>query len=149
MIGDQLCTTSWRASPGSFVALMTLYESNYIRLRWLLNGADPAQLPASGAASVVGDAELSYEVLERGPYTTLLRLQYRALGKAAEGLPSVRVCVYHDARVVEAAAVEIDPKPRRALPVDGEALSPRWARNVLLNKWLEYCAERGYRFGAV
>jgi len=25
-------------------------------------------------------------------------------------------------------------------------LDERWARNVLLNKWLEYCAERGHRF---
>ena len=28
--------TSWRAQPGSFVSLMTLYESNFVRLRWLV-----------------------------------------------------------------------------------------------------------------
>jgi hypothetical protein len=25
-------------------------------------------------------------------------------------------------------------------------LDQRWARNMMLNKWLEYCAERGHRF---
>ena len=35
MLGDQLCAASWRARPGSFVGLMTLYESNFIRLGWL------------------------------------------------------------------------------------------------------------------
>ena len=25
-------------------------------------------------------------------------------------------------------------------------LDQRWARNTMLNKWLEYCAERGHRF---
>ena len=36
MIVDSLCVTSWRARPVSFVSLMTLYESNYIRLGALL-----------------------------------------------------------------------------------------------------------------
>ena len=31
--------------------------------------------------------------------------------------------------------------------LDGESLAARWARNVMLNKWLEYCVERGHRFG--
>ena len=36
MLADQLCQTSWRAQPGSFVSLMTLYESNFVRLGWLV-----------------------------------------------------------------------------------------------------------------
>ena len=39
MIADSLCVTSWRARPVSFVSLMTLYESNYIRLHALLGDA--------------------------------------------------------------------------------------------------------------
>jgi uncharacterized protein YqiB (DUF1249 family) len=27
-------------------------------------------------------------------------------------------------------------------------LGERWRRNMLLNKWLDYCAERGHRFVA-
>ena len=35
-----------------------------------------------------------------------------------------------------------------ALTLPFFVLGRRWARNVLLNKWLEYCAERGHRFDA-
>ena len=28
------------------------------------------------------------------------------------------------------------------------ALGERWRRNMLLNKWLDYCAERGHRIHA-
>ncbi len=37
MIADQWCETSWRARPGSFVSLMTLYESNFVRLGWIVD----------------------------------------------------------------------------------------------------------------
>ena len=33
MLSDTLSIVSWRARPRSFVALMSLYESNYLRLR--------------------------------------------------------------------------------------------------------------------
>ena len=36
----------------------------------------------------------------------------------------------------------------RVLHNSRRVLGRRWARNVLLNKWLEYCAERGHRFDA-
>ena len=35
MLNDAVTLVSWRARPRSFVALMALYESNYIRLGWL------------------------------------------------------------------------------------------------------------------
>ena len=31
----RMTLVSWRARPRSFVALMALYESNYMRLGWL------------------------------------------------------------------------------------------------------------------
>jgi uncharacterized protein YqiB (DUF1249 family) len=49
--------------------------------------------------------------------------------------------------VAEAHAVGEPTRRARRWPVDGEGLDARWARNVLLNKWLEYCVERGHRFG--
>ncbi len=36
-LDDSLALASWRARPRSFVALMGLYESNYVRLNWLVN----------------------------------------------------------------------------------------------------------------
>jgi len=147
MTPDQWCETSWRASPGSFVSLMTLYESNYIRLGWLCGDLDC--LAARGAAQIDEALTLEYCIEERGPYTTLLCLSLRAAGAAADGLPQLLVRVYHDARVVEASDVRQGSDNRSSaapLPVTGETLAPRWARNVMLNKWLEYCADRGCRF---
>jgi hypothetical protein len=145
MTPDQWCETSWRASPGSFVSLMTLYESNYVRLGWLCG--DLACLPDGGEAVMDASLTLRYRVEERGPYTTQLCLTLHAAQSAlSEPLPELYVCVYHDARVVEASDVRHFAKVRGPLPIFGQTLRPRWARNVLLNKWLEYCADRGCRF---
>ena len=123
---DALATVSWRARPQSFVALMALYESNFLRLGWL--GGDLAALADVAESRAAGDCELRLRVLERSRYTTTIELTYAPLA-----LPDLRVRVYHDAHVAEAQGA-------------GESTQERWARNMLLNKWLEYCADRGHRF---
>src|SRR3974390_1888830 len=74
MVGDHLCTVSWRARPGSFVGLMTLYESNFIRLGWL--AGDLRRLAGEHRSRVASDVELKLAVLERGRYTTMLTPPY-------------------------------------------------------------------------
>jgi uncharacterized protein YqiB (DUF1249 family) len=136
---------SWRARPRGFVALMGLYESNYLRLSHLAGNL--AALADRACSSVPGDCELLLEVVERSPYTTVADLTYllpaagTAAGDGAEAdrLPDLRLKVYHDARLVEAAW------SRPAGAVERE-LVHRWARNMMLNKWLEYCLDRGHRF---
>ncbi len=148
MLGDQLCAVSWRSRPGSFVGLMTLYESNYIRLGWL--AGDLRMLAGSHSSQAHADCELQLRVVERGPYTTMLQLTY-AFGRGDEvpDAPDLAVRIYHDARVAEAHAIGTPLRRSVRLPVDGDGLDARWARNVMLNKWLEYCVDRGHRFGAV
>jgi len=143
MLGDDLCAVSWRARPGSFVGLMTLYESNYIRLGWLVGNL--RELAGEHRSRVARDVELKLAVLERGPYTTMLQLTY-AFGGVAEwpDAPDLGVRVYHDARVAEAHTVGTAVRPA----ADAGDLGSRWVRNVMLNKWLEYCVDRGHRFGA-
>jgi len=144
MVSDHLCVASWRARPGSFVSLMTLYESNYIRLGWL--AGDLRVLAGEHRSRRAGDVELKLTVLERSPYTTMLQLTY-AFGRDGEApdAPDLAVRVYHDARVAEAHAFG---HGRARMAADEADLSSRWARNVMLNKWLEYCVDRGHRFGA-
>ena len=67
--------------------------------------------------------------------------------------PDMRVRIYHDAHLVEAqqwAAFTLSHAAAcRALRSHAEReLDQRWARNVMLNKWLEYCVERGHRFSS-
>jgi hypothetical protein len=143
MITDATCRVSWRAVPRSFVALMSLYESNYIRLGWLIG--DLRALQGEHVSRVVGDCELTLRVLEHGPYTSMLQLTYPfdRLGLGAD-TPDLAVRVYHDARVVEAHG--FGSGGTGCGGSGGESLSARWSRNMLLNKWLEYCVARGHRF---
>ena len=50
---ESLLPTSWRARPGSFVALMSLYESNYRRLGQL--AGELRSLDGLHRSSVQGD----------------------------------------------------------------------------------------------
>ena len=145
---DTLTRVSWRARPRSFVALMSLYESNYIRIGWL--AGDTGGLAGRHRSIVSGDCELLLSVIDRSPYTTTLNLTY-LLPERGDALayPDMGVRLYHDARLCEAQewARVHEHAGLRALRTRLEReLDQRWARNVMLNKWLEYCVERGHRF---
>ncbi len=148
LLDDTLTPVSWRTRPRSFVALMSLYESNYIRFGWL--AGDVASLQGSYRSRVAGDCDLLLTVLGRSPYTTTLNLTYLLPEvPRARAYPNMGVRLYHDARLAEAQewAVSHGRAGARSLRSRMEReLVQRWARNVMLNKWLEYCVERGHRF---
>jgi len=145
LLADTTTVVSWRARPRSFVALMGLYESNFIRLGWLAGNL--RALSGQYHSSVRGDCDLVLTVTERSPYTSTVNLTY--LLPEASGphpYPDMRVRIYHDAHLVEAQPWNRPPRAQRASPE--RELDQRWARNMMLNKWLEYCVERGHRFSS-
>lgn len=149
MLTDALCPVTWRARPRSFVGLMTLYESNYIRFGWL--APDPAALGDRSVSRVDGDCPLELTVVGRAPYTTMLELSYLFdTTGGVQRVPRLQLRLYHDARLVEATG--LDGPPGHPVLRRIEARLHRgdrgWTRNMLLNKWLEYCAERGHGFAA-
>ncbi len=119
---------------------MGLYESNYLRLAQLTG--DLRALPDTGVSTVAGDCTLILNVCERARYTTELFLTYllpaRSLPSALERVPDLRLRLYHDARLLEARG-DGGVAPEREL-------DRCWTRNMMVNKWLEYCAERGHGF---
>ncbi len=143
MQDDALATVSWRAPPRSFVALMALYESNYIRLGWL--AGDLARLAGHHCSKLPADCELRLTVLERARYTSCVELTYALPDPPAaiETMPDLYLRIYHDARLVEAQGCG---RQRPLQSLTDRELGHRWQRNIMLNKWLEYCAERGHRF---
>jgi uncharacterized protein YqiB (DUF1249 family) len=150
MLNDTLTPVSWRTRPRSFVALMGLYESNYIRLGWL--AGELASLDGSHRSVVAADCDLLLTLTERSPYTSTVNLTYLLPEAGGEvRIPDMRIRVYHDAHLAEAhewAGTHAQPV-LKALRSDAEReLDQRWARNVMLNKWLEYCVERGHRFSS-
>ena len=72
MIADQWCETSWRARPGSFVSLMTLYESNFVRLGWLVD--DLRRVDARRVSTIAADCDLYLTPLDLSRYTSVFRL---------------------------------------------------------------------------
>ena len=150
MLNDTLTPVTWRARPRSFVALMGLYESNYIRLSWL--AGELVALAGRHRSVVEGDCDLLLTMTERSPYTSTVNLTYLLPeGDGETQFPDMRLRVYHDAHLAEAqewAGTHTQPVLKALRTHAERELDQRWARNVMLNKWLEYCVERGHRFSS-
>ena len=132
--------------PRSFVGLMALYESNYLRLLRLLPELE--QLDGCFRSRVAGDCDLYLEVLERCRYTVTLSLTYHL--KTDDGLildPDITVRAYLDGRLAEAMMVGNRQRHmvlRKFLDEHKRELDLRWRRNIVLNKWLEYLSDQGH-----
>ncbi|MEO6080326.1 MAG: DUF1249 domain-containing protein [Steroidobacteraceae bacterium] len=149
---EALLLTSWRARPHGFAALMSLYESNFLRLTRLCG--EPKQLAGERVSRIATGCDLKLTVLEQCAYTTTLGLTHlfhEPAMAAAElatlvSYPDVRVRIYCDARLAQAQHWPADrPEPiaRDALHAERE-LEQRWLYNNMLNKWLEYCLDLGH-----
>lgn len=134
------------ARPGSFVGLMALYESNYLRLLRLVPEID--RLDGCFRSRIAGDCDLHLEILERSRYTVTLSLTYHF--ETDEGLlldPDMTLRMYLDGRLAEAMAIgkrQRHSALRRLVHRHRQELDQRWRRNVVLNKWLEYLSDQGH-----
>lgn len=133
--------------PNSFVGLMSLYESNYLRLLRIVPDLD--QIDGCFRSRVAGDCDLYVDIIERCRYTITLALTYRF--ESDEGVvldPDMRVRAYLDGHLAEAMSVGAEnhrhAELRRLLRAHKEELDVRWKRNIVLNKWLDYLSEQGH-----
>ncbi|HET6725173.1 MAG TPA: DUF1249 domain-containing protein [Gammaproteobacteria bacterium] len=130
--------------PRSFAGLMTLYESNYIRLRQLVGPLHA--LPDYLCSEVAGEPPLSLEIVERAPYTSTLRMTYWF--DADSDLiadPDLVLRVYHDASMAEVLSCRNGGRHRLLSHYPCSArteIRRRWVTNMMLHKWLEYCIDR-------
>jgi uncharacterized protein YqiB (DUF1249 family) len=149
MVVDSLLVPQCVYRPGTFTGLMTLYESNYIKLHAL---ASAFEWPADAIlSSSPRDNDLHAEIVKREPYTTTMRLTYwfDDAGVAAAD-PDIVVRIYHDARLVEAVSsreAHHHAKLRELATSSHVELDRRWRLNMLLNKWLDYLFEVGHSLG--
>ena len=134
------------AKPRSFVGLMSLYESNYLRLFRLIPELE--RLDGCLHSRVVGDCDLHVEILERCRYTVTLSLTYHL--ETNDGLlidPDMTVRVYLDCRLAEVMAIgeyRRHETLRQLVREHRKELDRRWQRNIVLNKWLDYLSEQGH-----
>jgi len=132
--------------PKSFVGLMSLYESNYLRLLRLIPELD--RLDGCYRSRVAGDCDLCVEIIERCRYTVTLSLTYffeDEKGRIAD--PDVTVRAYLDGQLAESMHLSREHRHSELRRLANEhrlELNARWQRNVLLNKWLEYLTDQGH-----
>lgn len=132
--------------PNSFAGLMTLYESNYLRLLRLI--PDIERLDGCFRSRVAGDCDLHLEIIERSRYTITLSLTYHLT--TPDGVlvdPDLTLRVYLDGQLAEVMAIG---KRQRNATLENfvwehrKELDLRWRRNIVLNKWLEYLSDKGH-----
>jgi len=132
--------------PGSFVGLMALYESNYLRLMRLI--PELSRLDGYYRSVVASDADLHLEIVERSRYTITLSLSYFFEENGARVAdPDMKVRAYLDGRMAEAMSFSGEHRHaefRRLSRIHRCELDRRWRRNIILNKWLEYLHDRGH-----
>ena len=132
--------------PRSFAGLMSVYESNYLRLLHVVPELE--RLDGCYRSRVAGDCDLYLDVLERSRYTVTMSLTYffdGDDGRIAD--PDMVVRAYLDGQLAEAMSLCADHRHtefRRLVREHGLELSDRWRRNVVLNKWLDYLVEQGH-----
>lgn len=134
------------AKPNSFVGLMSLYESNYVRLLRLV--PELHRLDGHYQSHVAGDCSVHLEILERARYTVTLSLTYfffDAEERIAD--PDLKIRAYLDGQMAEAMSLRGNPRHAELRRLWGQhrgELNKRWRRNVILNKWLDYLSEQGH-----
>jgi len=132
--------------PRSFVGLMALYESNYLRLLRLI--PEIGRLDGCFRSRVAGDCDLHVDVLERCRYTVTLSLTYHL--ETDDGLlidPDMTIRAYLDGQLAEAMVIgrkQRNATLRRFVHEHRRELDQRWQRNIVLNKWLEYLTDQGH-----
>ena len=146
MLLDHQLVPQTIVKPKSFVGLMALYESNYLRLLHVI--PELQRLDGCFRSRVAGDCDLHVEILERSRYTVTLSLTYRFDGdRGMVADPDMRLRAYLDGRLAEAMSVcgqHRHSELRRLVRAHSEELDVRWQRNVILNKWLEYLTDQGH-----
>ena len=132
--------------PKSFAGLMALYESNYLRLMYLIPELE--RLDGCFRSRGAGDCELHVDILERCRYTVTLSLTY--LFETDEGRvadPDMTVRAYLDGKQAEAMSLSGHHRHatlRRLAREHKAELDARWKRNIVLNKWLDYLTDHGH-----
>src|SRR5690349_8287853 len=149
MVVDSLLVPQCVYRPGTFTGLMTLYESNYIKLHQLASAMTwPTGVIVSASPR---DKDLHAEIVRREPYTTTLRLTYwfeDAGVPAPDPDPSVRICpAARPVAAVSSGDAHRHVKLRELAKSSDAELDRRWRLNMLLNKWLDYLFEVGHSLG--
>ena len=146
MILDHEIVPQSIAEPGSFVGLMTLYESNYIKLNYLFPKIRQYNTDKSIKSLFGNDIHLG--INKKTKYTMIISMTYSFEEKEIiEYEPNLTIKIYFDSRSAEVIGVGKLNKKSRLRDItyqNKNIINQLWRRNIILNKWLDYIIDCDY-----
>jgi uncharacterized protein YqiB (DUF1249 family) len=115
VLSDSYIVPECIVRPGTLGGLISLYESNFLKLASLLG--DPWHLSGQFVSRCSKDCDLHLCIEDGSRYTRELRLTYLF------DEPAGRIASRHS-----------------------RELDRRWARNIVLGKWLDYLLDNGHSY---
>ncbi|MFQ3334218.1 MAG: hypothetical protein ACI8XI_000893 [Woeseiaceae bacterium] len=134
--------------PNSFIGLMTLYESNYLKLFDLVpNFRD---LEGTYIANTPNENDILFTINEKTKHTISFSMSYifeDSLGIEFE--PNMKVNVYLDGRLAQVSGINEDQNNsifNKIAHSHGDIINLLWRNNMIFNKWLEHIGDKEYYF---
>ena len=146
MILDHEIVPQSIAEPNSFVGLMTLYESNYIKLNYLFPEIRQYNTDKSIKSLFGNDIHLG--INKKTKYTMIVSMTYSFEEiDIIEYEPNLTIKIYFDSRSAEVVSVGKLNKKSRLRDItyqNKNIINQLWRRNIILNKWLDYIIDCDY-----
>ena len=146
MIFDHEIVPESIAEPNSFVGLMTLYESNYIKLNHLFPNIKQYDDDRSIKSPFGNDIQLG--VNKKTKYTMIISMTYSfEESEIIEYEPNLTIKIYFDSRSAEVIGVGKLSKKNKLRDItyqNKDIINQLWRRNIILNKWLDYIIDCDY-----
>ena len=146
MIFDHEIVPESIAEPNSFVGLMTLYESNYIKLNHLFPNIKQYDDDRSIKSPFGNDIQLG--VNKKTKYTMIISMTYSfEESEIIEYEPNLTIKIYFDSRSAEVIGIGKLSKKNKLRDItyqNKDIINQLWRRNIILNKWLDYIIDCVY-----
>lgn len=146
MIFDHEIVPQSIAEPNSFVGLMTLYESNYIKLNHLFPKIKQYDADRSIKSPFGNDINLG--INKKTKYTMIISMTYSfEESEIIEYEPNLTIKIYFDSRSAEVIGIGKLSKKSKLRDItyqNKNIINQLWRRNIILNKWLDYIIDCDY-----
>ena len=146
MIFDHEIVPQSIAEPNSFVGLMTLYESNYVKLNHLFPNIKQYDDDRSIKSPFGNDIQLG--VNKKTKYTMIISMTYSfEESEIIEYEPNLTIKIYFDSRSAEVIGIGKLSKKNILRDItyqNKDIINQLWRRNIILNKWLDYIIDCDY-----
>ena len=146
MIFDHEIVPQSIAEPNSFVGLMTLYESNYVKLNHLFPNIKQYDDDRSIKSPFGNDIQLG--VNKKTKYTMIVSMTYSfEESEIIEYEPNLTIKIYFDSRSAEVIGIGKLSKKSKLRDItyqNKNIINQLWRRNIILNKWLDYIIDCDY-----